>query len=124
MLLRLIALASLTLALGSTQATNASIAGMELQQLCSNFQGPGGLQCVSYMLGFTDGLSITNGLLDPAHKFCLPPNLTVGQAVLITNKFMREHPEDLHRSASEIIARALYIAYACTRNERAGAQTQ
>jgi hypothetical protein len=42
--------------------------------------------------------------------------ITVGQAILITNKFMSEHPEELHKGAPTIVARALYIAYACKRS--------
>jgi hypothetical protein len=125
MLIRRIALVALTLALGSTQA-KASITGMELHRLCSGpkLAGLDGVQCVSYMLGFLDALGAADGLhglLDKAQKvFCLPPDLTVGQAVLITNKFMREHPEDLHRSASMIIGKALYNVYACKRSDGAG----
>jgi hypothetical protein len=130
MLLRRIALA-LTVALGSTQATNAqatpTISGMELQQWCSNPKENSldRLQCSTFMLGFINGLDVGDGFKGTTLKArCLPANLTAGQTELITNKFMHEHPEDLHRSAGLIVARALYIAYACTRNEGAGAQTQ
>jgi hypothetical protein len=127
MLIRRIALVVLTMALGSTQATNAqatsTITGMQLQQWCSDPKPNGldGLQCASFMLGFINGMNEADLLLDKAQKvFCLPDGLTAGQAILITNKFMGEHPEDLHRSAAAIIGRALYIAYACKRSDEAG----
>jgi hypothetical protein len=50
-------------------------------------------------------------------SICLPPNITAGQARLITEKFMREHPEELHEGAPTLTARALYIAYACKRSQ-------
>jgi hypothetical protein len=123
MLIRRIALV-LTLALGGTHAANAGgMTGMELQRWCSNFPkgGTDGLQCATYMLGFINGLNQADGLLDTAQQaFCLPQGLTAGQAILITNKFMSEHPEELHMGAAVIIARALLIAYHCKRSNGAG----
>jgi hypothetical protein len=127
MLIRRIALV-LIMALCSTQATNVQatpvVTGMQLQQWCSNGTKPGGLdglQCATYMLGFINGLNVADGFLDAAQKaYCLPPGLTAGQTILITNKFMNEHPEDLHRSAAEIVGRALYVAYACKRSNGTG----
>jgi hypothetical protein len=106
------------MALGGTQAANAdNVTGMDLQRWCSAKAGSSdSLICSAYTLGFIHGLS-----LDTAQKaFCLPRGLTAGQARLITEKFMSEHPEDLHKDASVITARALYIAYACKRSDEAG----
>jgi hypothetical protein len=73
------------------------------------------------MLGFIHGLYQADGPPDTAQKaFCLPRGLTAGQARLITEKFMSEHPEELHKDASVITARALNIAYACKRSNGAG----
>jgi hypothetical protein len=122
MLIRRIALV-LTLALGGTQAANADgTSGMELQRWCSAKAGSSdSLICSAYMLGFIHGLFQTDGLLDRTQKvFCLPRGLTAGQARLITEKFMSEHPEELHKDASVITARALYIVYACKRSDEAG----
>src|SRR6516162_7770482 len=63
MLIRRIALVVLTMALGSTQATNAqatsTITGMQLQQWCSDPKPNGldGLQCASFRLGFINGMN-------------------------------------------------------------------
>jgi hypothetical protein len=119
MLIRRIALV-LTLALGGTHAANAEPAtGMELQQWCSNPKGSTeSFECAVYMRGFLDGYVF---LRDTAQKaFCLPSDVTVGQARLITNKFMSEHPDELHKSAPAIIVRALHIAFACKRSDEAG----
>ena len=119
MLIRRIAL-TVTLALGGTQAANAQVlTGMELQQRCSNPKGSAeSLHCAAYMLGFLDGYEFS---LHTAQKaFCLPRGVTLGQARLITEKFMSEHPEELHMSAPAIIVRALNIAYACKRGNGAG----
>jgi hypothetical protein len=119
MLIRRIALV-LTVALGGIHAANAEPAtGMEFQQWCSNPKGSTeSFQCAVYMRAFLDGYVF---LLDTAQKaFCLPRDVTVGQARLITNKFMSEHPEELHKSAPAIIVQALTIAYACKRGDKAG----
>jgi hypothetical protein len=68
------------------------------------------------MAGFISGLWAADGA---PQAFCLPQGLTAGQARLITEKFMSEHPEELHKSGAEITARALYIAYACKRSNGA-----
>jgi hypothetical protein len=66
-----------------------------------------------YLRGFLDGF-----LEDTAQEsLCLPRgSVTLGQHILIIKKFMREHPEELHKSAPEIIERALFIAYPCKRS--------
>jgi hypothetical protein len=115
MLIRRIALV-LTLALGGTQAANAqSATGMELHKWCSNPKASDleELYCAVYLRGFLDGF-----LEDTAQNaLCLPMGVvTLRQFKLIINKFMREHPEELHESAPTIIARALNIAYACKRS--------
>jgi hypothetical protein len=112
----------LTLALGGTNAANADASGMQLQQWCSAKDSSSeSLICSAYIAGFMMGLFQADGLLDTAQKaFCIPRSVTVGQAVLITKKFMREHPEELHEDASLIAARALLIAYHCKRSNEAG----
>jgi hypothetical protein len=115
MLIRRIALV-LTLALGGTHAATAGTSGMELQRWCANAASSlDSLVCSAYMRGFVEGL-----WLDTAQKLCLPQGFTFGQARLITEKFMSEHPEELHMSAPAIIVRALNIAYACKRGNGAG----
>ena len=107
----------LTIAFGGTHAANAEApTGMELQQWCSNPKGSTeSFECAVYMRGFLDGYGST------AQKaFCFPRDFTVGQARLITNKFMSEHPEELHKCAPAIIVRALHIAFACKRSDEAG----
>jgi hypothetical protein len=119
MLIRRIALV-LTLALGSTHAANADPNGMKLQEWCSNPKGSTeSLECAVYMSGFLDGYGFSQ---DTAQKaLCLPrEGITVGQVRLITEKFMSEHPEELHKSAPAIIVRALHIAFACKRGDEAG----
>jgi len=64
-----------------------------------------------YIRGVIDGL-----LLDAQNAFCLPRGVTVGQVRLIIEKFISEHPEELHKSAPAIIVRALHIAVACKRS--------
>jgi hypothetical protein len=90
---------------------------MELQQWCSNPKNSSeSLICTAYMAGFLDGLYQA----DAQKAFCFPRGFTVGQARLIIEKFMSEHPEELHKGASAISARALLIAYPCKRSNGTG----
>jgi hypothetical protein len=76
-----------------------------------------------FLLRFINGLSTADGFADngASKVWCLPKDITAGQTELIVKKFIREHPEELHRSTAAIVGRALYIPYAC---KGAGAQTQ
>lgn len=109
---------ALTVALGFTEANAAGPTGMMLQQWCSGTeQSLDGMGCTYFLLGFLNGLSTTDGFADGASKvWCFPSGITAGQVELIVKKFMREHPEELHRSAAAIAGRALYIPYSCKKS--------
>jgi Rap1a immunity proteins len=106
----------LTMALGCIQPAKAAATGMDLQQWCSagNDGSIDGTKCFIYMLGFINGLS----LAADGKVWCLPGNLTVGQSMLIVQKWMRDNPEELHQRAGIIAERAMLNAYACKKRVR------
>src|SRR5438128_538979 len=71
--------------------------------------GPKTLQggfCFGFVTGFADANSLLASTL-----FCAPQGVIVGQMVKVFLKYMDEHPEDLHRYASEMLAAALRKAF-------------
>ena len=62
--------------------------------------------CLGYIAGMADALEI-------AKLWCPPEGVTVGQTVDIVMKYLREHPEERHLTASGEGGLALAIAFPC-----------
>jgi hypothetical protein len=71
--------------------------------------------CVSFLRGFSEG--IYAGDQGAAHgvHYCGPASMDMTQILLIVQKYMREHPEDLHKAAGVNVATALWSAFPCGR---------
>ncbi len=73
---------------------------------------------VNFCLGFMQGITQTNlvyqKVLNDNAQFCLPARgITDGQAARIVVKYLRDHPEDLHRSEFVLSFWALKEAFPC-----------
>ena len=68
--------------------------------------------CSGYIVGIMDEhetLLAWEELNEPA--YCAPDGVTIGQAKAIVIKYLKEHPEDLHVSASGLVLNALAVAF-------------
>ena len=68
--------------------------------------------CVGYILGIMDGhdaLIVWGELNEPT--FCRPDGLSVRQVQAVVIKYLKEHPEDLHKVASSLVLTALTEAF-------------
>jgi hypothetical protein len=87
---------------------NKSLAGNDFQQLH---------QCISYVAGIRDTLLIA----DPkkwTKYICLPTTqISDGQAARIILKFLKDHPEMLHKHKAVLAMMAFMKAYPCTKNQ-------
>jgi hypothetical protein len=55
-----------------------------------------------------------NGVLESTFQnICIPKNVSDKQLGLVIQKYMQEHPEDLHQRAVEIIIKAVKNAWPC-----------
>jgi hypothetical protein len=92
-------------------AAETSFSATNLQTLCTN---PGGVEtCDSFFLGFTYGVisqHVANG------QICFPTGLAPLQAKLVVEKYMRDHPEQLHADAVLITNAALTLAFPCPKS--------
>jgi hypothetical protein len=89
--------------------------GNELQNYCS---APRDTQfdaaCTQYVQGFLGGIEASSGGMSKDAKiWCIPDGATIGQARLVVEKYMREHPEGLHQPASLVTGLALMFAFPC-----------
>jgi hypothetical protein len=75
----------------------------------------GRLLCLTYLDGFIQGHRLTTDLLKPAKPLlCFPADgIELEQAQLVVAKWLREHPQDLHRSTRILVMVALTQAFPC-----------
>src|SRR5690349_15301632 len=66
-------------------------------------------------LGFISALMAVGEHLSGSSRFCSPGTATIGQGVEIVNKFMDEHPSELHRPFALLAVFALASAWPCAK---------
>lgn len=71
------------------------------------------LTCQSYFNGFSEGYFAVVRASAPSIGICLPEGVTPNQIRLVTEQYMRMHPEQLHLLASHIILDAMRGAFPC-----------
>jgi Rap1a immunity proteins len=82
----------------------------ELLQRCSAHPGSAeDVACLTWIEGFVDGIALGQS----GKNWCFPEGGSVGQARLIIENVLREHPEMLHRDAAMVAGAALMSAFPC-----------
>jgi hypothetical protein len=69
------------------------------------------LSCQVYFVGFYEGFVVAGGL--KRDGICIPSTVTTNQVRAISEKYFRDHPDELHLFASVLIKKALRNAFAC-----------
>jgi hypothetical protein len=70
--------------------------------------------CSGYARGFVDGIAVANGTTG---TICVPPAVTTEEIVRVVEKYMDDHPEDLHENRAYLMTSALLKAYPCKKRE-------
>jgi hypothetical protein len=102
--------------------TLASPSGMVLYKIC--VEGPKShnetslaskTMCNLYLSGFVDALFFSTIIQEERLRTCLPNQAEISseQAVLIVQKYLSDHPEELNKSALELVIGALTTAFPC-----------
>jgi hypothetical protein len=108
---------AITASLAILSATNAeALTGSDLYQEClDKSRGIEEIGCLSYVRGFVDGIFSGVAIERLAIGFCPPKEegLDATQARLIVEKYLREHPEQLHVQAGLLVGSALIAAFPC-----------
>jgi hypothetical protein len=109
--MRTLALAVLAVALPLSVARSEFQTGNDLWTLCHQ-KGPG---CVAYIEGVADVLMPiwAKGGDFSGWRGCLPKETIGGQVKDVFIKFLREHPEKRHFTASSLVSWALAEAFPC-----------
>jgi hypothetical protein len=74
--------------------------------------------CNAFVIGFTYGLLSAQRLANYkklAPSTCIPDDVTPNQVRLIFEKYMRDHPEDLHLQASLMLSVVLDETFPCNK---------
>ena len=73
----------------------------------------------AYCTGFVIGALATSISFTDTHKlkrqFCVPRGVTETQLTKIVAKYIREHPEKLHFTASSIVLSAVSMSFPCSK---------
>ena len=68
--------------------------------------------CLTYILGFMDAYRLSQAA-GMKSLFCTPLEVSMGQIMRMTIKYIRDHPEKSHENFWSLIATAQLIAFPC-----------
>lgn len=85
--------------------------GNTLKTLC-NMQDE--TVCRAYVLGVIDSAMTLQASGFSTVSICTPGEVSGEQATAIVEKYLTEHPEELHTAASSLVLQAIGIAFPCT----------
>ena len=94
-----------------------ALTGTQLYELCAGNSGStGNTACLAYARGFSEGFLL--GTAFTPNIYCAPDDgVSAEQARLIIQKYLRDHPEELHKEALYLAGNAMMAAFRCKKNK-------
>ncbi len=86
--------------------------GSSLLEHCNSRTAVGGGICFGFIIGAADSFNCKQPILD-GFRWHSPKGAKAGQIEKVVVKYLNEHPEKLHLSASSLVAAALSEAFPC-----------
>jgi len=98
----------------STTAAMANITGNRLKEACQFYPGhtEAASFCIGYISGSLDAARGTNNAVR-GELVCEPPNVVGEQLIAMAIKYLSDHPELLHLTASSLILDMYVKAFPC-----------
>ncbi len=99
-----------------------AMSGNTLAELCAsegkeNPISSNSSMCIGLLLGYLEGLEYGFVLMDKKVRFfCEPKEVKVKQLMKIFNKYLAEHPENLHFKYGPEFIKAMSEAFPCKNN--------
>jgi hypothetical protein len=113
---RFVLLLIFLLVASSAKAQTSNLTGDWLYTVCATRDQQGQTICQMWITGFQAGI-ISSQNLAQVNKLksasCIPYDVTVDQAKLTIEKFLRDNPQYKQLSAAMVAAYALVIAFPC-----------
>jgi len=72
-----------------------------------------GNTCYGFVIGIEDAQDTFTVLGKMSPLWCSPDEVNASQLIRVVTKYLQEHPEELHHSASSLVANALLLAFPC-----------
>jgi len=101
-----------------TSPSAAQMSSTQLYEFCTSYSGtPEYLSCASFIGRVLSGLGVGQATgAAQGLTFCPPANITAGQAMLVVEKYMRDHPEQLNQHPGTLSSVALLAAFPCKKS--------
>lgn len=88
--------------------------GNDVKTWCdSEINDTGSAWCAGFISGLVEMDVFRERAMKQTPLFCIPEEATKAQLVDITAKYMKEHPEELHRSFMIVATTAIVEAFTC-----------
>jgi hypothetical protein len=111
-MIRLLIIALIVLSASPLNAQ--SFTGLDLNGACTGKDQEAQHTCAIWISGFQAGVLMARIAAEATQdRVCLPDGFTGEQARLIVEKFMRDNPAVLHKSATVVAMSALFEAFPC-----------
>ena len=102
------------LVLSSSHATAGEfLAGNDLHNTCTEKDHLSVAACAYYIAGVVDASELFVLLEVSSRHFCLPPEASTTQTADVVRRYLANHPEKRHNSASSLSIVALAEAFPC-----------
>jgi Rap1a immunity proteins len=105
------------LALGGCAPSLASasfLTGNQLKEFCDKSPNTlDGADCAGYVIGVSDAFAASMAIFSTPKIYCPPPQVTPGQLMAMTQKYLTQNPEYGHLDASSIIFNMLSQQFPC-----------
>ena len=69
--------------------------------------------CLGYFVGFDDADADISELGHGRRIYCLPRGVSIGEMILVFEKYAKDHPEELHYQPRQMLALAMVGAFPC-----------
>ena len=118
---RIAAAVALVTVLSAIAAPASAETGSEMLKNCAEFlkennQIDGYFSsgvCAGFVSGVTNTLAIVRHASPETVHTCIPDGFTIGQGIRILQKYLTDHPKDLHLPATILALKAYRDAYPC-----------
>ena len=87
--------------------------GNSLKRICTSDVSRETIQCYGYVAGAIDQLNLMVDVGDGVPFHCPPEQMALGQAKSVVEKYLKDHPEELHKPASSIVIFAMSKSFPC-----------
>ena len=92
------------------QGCRAAVRQMDREKVSAIEAADGGF-CAGYAIGFNEGLRVA--VERTRVHYCLPGGLTGEQTVRVVEKYLRENPQELHKSMRTNVLAAFSKEFPC-----------